>query len=86
VPQFGTLGSLSRNSLLGPSLQTFDFNISKDFRIHERLAIEFRAEFFNAFNHTNFGNPVNSLANPTIGQILTSFAARDIQFALKLHW
>lgn len=86
IPTFGTLGNMSRSSLTGPSFQNFDFAVSKDFRFNESFALEFRGEFFNAFNHTNFGNPINTLASPLLGQILSAFAARDIQFALKLHW
>jgi len=87
VPAFGTLGNLSRNALIGPSFQNFDFNFAKDFTIQERLRLQFRAEMFNMFNHTNFGNPNASLGNRALlGQITSAFAARDIQFALKLHW
>ena len=86
VPAFGTLGNLSRNALTGPAFQNVDFALLKDFRIHEALALQFRAEFFNIFNHTNFGNPVATLASPLNGQITSAFAQRDIQFALKLHW
>jgi hypothetical protein len=87
VPQSGTLGNMGRNSLTGPAFQNVDLNLSKDFQIKERLGLEFRAEFFNLFNHVNFGNPNSSLANRALlGQITGAFAARDIQFALKLHW
>ena len=86
VPQFGTLGNQSRNSLLGPAFQNFDIALLKDFYFHEELALQLRAEFFNAFNHTNFGNPVNSLASPLFGSIQSAFAQREVQFALKLHW
>ena len=78
---------MGRNSLLGPAFQNVDLNLSKNFRLKERLGLEFRAEFFNAFNHTNFGNPNSSLSNRALlGQITSTFAARDIQLALKLHW
>ena len=87
VPQSGTLGNMGRNSLIGPAFQNVDLNLSKDFPIRERLGLEFRAEFFNLFNHVNFANPNNSLANRALlGQITSAFAARDIQFALKMHW
>jgi hypothetical protein len=63
----------------------------KDTRIKESLNVQFRAEFFNIFNHTNLGLPLNTLflgggaRNPAAGQI-TTFAGppRQIQFALKL--
>jgi hypothetical protein len=87
LPAFGTIGNHRKNSLSGPGYQNFDISLAKDFRIKESLGLEFRSEFFNAFNHTNFGMPRNSLSNPsTLGQILNASAARDIQFALKLHW
>ena len=87
MPAFGTLGNLSRNSLIGPAFQNVDVNFAKDFPIHERLRLQFRAEMFNLFNHTNFGNPNATLGNRALlGQITGSYAARDIQFALKLHW
>jgi len=56
------------------------------FPIRERLKFQIRFESFALFNHTNFGNPVASLASPLLGQITSAFASRDIQFALKLHW
>ncbi len=86
MPAFGTLGNLSRDALTGPAFQQFDLAAMKDFRLKETVGLQFRAEFFNAFNHTNFANPVATLASPLLGQITSSFAARDIQFALKLHW
>ena len=86
VPAFGTLGNLSRDALTGPAFQQFDLAAMKDFRLWETVRLQFRAEFFNAFNHTNFGNPVATLASPLLGQITSAFASRDIQFALKLHW
>src|SRR5207245_7544535 len=49
VPAFGTLGNLSRNALTGPAFQNVDFALLKDFRFHESLALQFRAEFFNIF-------------------------------------
>jgi hypothetical protein len=87
LPALGTIGNQRRNSLSGPGYQNFDLGLAKDFRIKETLGLEFRSEFFNAFNHTNFGLPNTSLSNAsTLGQILGASAARDIQFALKLHW
>ena len=87
VPAFGTMGNLSRNALRGPASYNVDTMLGKRFPFREGKGIEFRAEFFNLFNHTNFGQPNSSLANPALlGQILTAGAARDIQLALKLYW
>jgi hypothetical protein len=55
--------------------------------IGESGNIEFRAEFFNAFNHTQFANPTTSVSSATFGVIsATSVNPRIIQFALKLNF
>jgi hypothetical protein len=71
--------------LRGPGLVNFDFNLAKDFRLHERLSAQFRAEFFNALNHTNLGVPGVTIG-AGFGQITTAADARIIQFALKLRF
>lgn len=53
--RFGTLG---RNSLLGPEYKNFDFSVAKITPLTERLKLEFRAEFYNIFNHPNFASPL----------------------------
>jgi hypothetical protein len=50
-------GNLGRNTMIGPGFKNFDLSLHKTTKIHENHAIEFRAEFFNAFNNVNFGNP-----------------------------
>jgi hypothetical protein len=86
LPVAGTLGNSSRNFLIGPAYQDVDFALMKNFRIVERLKLQFRTETFNLFNHTNFGNPTNSLASANFGQILSANSSRQIQFGLKLLW
>jgi hypothetical protein len=58
----------------------------KNFGIWESLHLQFRAEFFNFFNHTNFENPVTVTSNANFGQILSANPSRVIQGALKLMW
>jgi len=50
-------GNLGRNSLRGPAFKEFNFSIFKNTNLTERLVLQFRAEFFNIFNHPNFANP-----------------------------
>ena len=92
------LGNLGRNAIIGPGLVNFDFSVVKNSkipRISESFAVQFRAEFFNVFNHTNFAPPVDNLealdasGNPVpgFGQIdATQVPNREIQFALKFTW
>ena len=69
-------GNVGRNVLRGPSQTNIDFSIIKRFSISESKNLEFRAEFFNLFNHVNFANPVSNFnavpstsINQTTGQI-----------------
>ena len=55
------IGNIGRNVLRGPRQANVDFSISKRIRIREQINFEFRAEFFNLFNHANFDNPINNL-------------------------
>jgi len=50
-------GSLGRNVLIGPRFNNIDFSIIKNTKIRENLRVQFRAEFFDIFNHPNFGQP-----------------------------
>ncbi|MBM3737307.1 MAG: TonB-dependent receptor [Acidobacteria bacterium] len=84
TPEFGTLGNTSRNMYRGPRSRGVTLSAGKTVQIVERLRLEFRSEFFNAFNMTNFGNPVSILTSPNFGEILGAGGGRDIQFGLKL--
>lgn len=79
---FGTMG---RNTGIGPGLVNFDGGAHKEFAFTERFRLQFRGEFFNLFNKTNFGSPNANFSNGNFGTI-TGLAspARQIQFALKL--
>jgi hypothetical protein len=57
LPAAGTIGNLGKNTLTAPGYVTTDVSLSKDTRITERVSAQLRAEFFNVFNHANFGIP-----------------------------
>ena len=61
VPAPGTFGDAGRNSLSGPAYADFDFALIKNTKLTERTNLEFRAEFFNIFNHPNFAVPTNTV-------------------------
>ena len=93
-PLPGTYGNVGRNVLQGPSLVETDLSLTKTFPFSERLNLQFRSEFFNIFNHTNFNvpNPVVFASatggpSPTAGlTTATTTTSRQIQFGLKLMW
>jgi hypothetical protein len=76
-------GNLGRNAFRAPSLEQWDMAADKSFRIREGVKLQFRSEFFNLPNHTNFGIPNTNYGSSSFGTIRTTYPARQIQFALK---
>jgi hypothetical protein len=68
----------------GPGLIDLDFSVLRNFRISERIHAEFRGEFFNALNHTNFGNPGTVFGSPTFGVISSAGPARQIEAGARI--
>ena len=75
------IGDVGRNCLRGPRQVNLDFSLAKLFPVSETQTFEFRAEFFNLFNHPNFANPISNLnallasagrIDPTTGQVLNA--------------
>jgi hypothetical protein len=88
VPPLYTIGTAGRNILRGPGISNQDLSLLKNFHFTERIYLQFRAEYFNAFNVTNLSNPNTSVDLPAVGGRIfgTSTAARIGQFALKLYF
>jgi hypothetical protein len=85
LPAKYSYGNAGRDILRGPNFWNLDFSVFRTFDIVERLRLQFRAEFFDVFNHTNFSNPSATLGNPNFGVITsTANGPRTIQGALKL--
>lgn len=98
-PAPGTFGTCAPFKFYGPGIQMYDLSLFKQFKFTERYQLQFRTEFFNAFNHPNFANPSANIASPgsfgkvsnTIAPILGTDSGgpgdpREIQFALKLYF
>jgi len=84
---FQAFGNSGVGVMRGPGLFNIDFNLSKSFAITERQVVQFRAEFFNALNHSNFSVPGVNISSGGFGQIIqTSTESRIIQFALKYRF
>lgn len=70
----------------GPGLQSLDAAILRNIKLQESLTLQFRADAFNAFNHTNLSLPNTSFTSGTFGQITSAQDARIMQMSLKLLW
>ena len=80
----GTFGTSSRDMLIGPGLSNLDFSMVRIFPFsHESRSLNFRAEFFNFFNHANFNNPTSSVSSGNFGRVLAAADPRIIQLGLK---
>jgi hypothetical protein len=61
-------GDLSRNALRGFNATQVDFTLRRMFKLTERFSLQSSADFFNIFNHPNFGAPINYMTSPLFGQ------------------
>jgi len=93
LPAAGTFGTAGRDILTAPGLLEVDCSLFKTFHLGERASLQFRGEFFNVLNHTNFGWPVVSTftssgaVSPSAGLITSTLStSRQIQLGLKLGW
>ena len=82
---FGTAG---RGTVQGPGVINFDLSARKETVIVERFKLEFRAEFFNAFNHPNWvlTGSQRQLESSSFGNVSDTLDPRIIQFGLKLKF
>src|SRR5262249_18799567 len=77
-------GAVGRNTARGDGLVTLDLALTKRFSFTERQNLEWRTEFFNLFNRSNFGLPVRVIGAPGFGSATqTVTPARAIQVAVK---
>lgn len=74
--QLGQLGDARRRFFHGPGINNWDMALLKDFAVGERMRLEFRSEFFNTFNHTQFV-ATSGLGNPGTGTCVTSGPAEN---------
>jgi len=93
MPAAGTFGSCGRNTVYGPNFRNVDFSVLKETKLSESLNLEFRAEFFNIFNHPAFAQPDTTFGTPgfgeifnTLGRTLGAGTSRQIQFALRFSF
>ncbi len=83
----GTFGNEHRGALRGPHIQNWDLGLMKNFVLHERVDLQFRAEAFNLFNHPNLATPDTAIDDgANFSKILGSLSPRILQMSLALKF
>ena len=89
IPEPGEFGDSGRNVIMGPGLANVDLALRKMFGLSDQFQVEFRADFYNAFNHVNFIAPPttqNFFDSPEFGSLFVARSPRTIQMGLTLFW
>jgi len=82
----GPQGNARRGAVRGPGLQRWDISLFKNTKIGESTRLQFRAEAFNIFNHTNFDGVRLTLQSGTFGRVISTRDPRIMQLALKYYF
>jgi hypothetical protein len=85
----GQLGNAKRRIFYGPGIDNFDLTLQKNVRLTEARVLEFRAEAFNAFNHTQFYGPAavdGQVEDTNFGSIVSAAAPRLVQLVAKFSF
>jgi hypothetical protein len=93
-PAQGTFGTMGRNALYGPAFYEWDFSANKEWRFHERVTLQSRAEFFNFLNTRTYTGGLTSITSPATFGLATSApnssnpingtgGPREVQLGLK---
>jgi outer membrane receptor protein involved in Fe transport len=86
LPANGTYGNIGMDVARGPISVNFDTAFVKNVSLWHEHQLMFRADLFNIFNHSNFGNPNTTLTSPLFGQITSASSPRVVQLALKYRF
>ena len=86
APAAGFFGNARNGSITGPGVVDFDMALYKDFKINERNGFQFRSEFFNIFNHTNFNSVSTGFGSGSYGQVTSARDPRIMEFALRYQF
>jgi len=84
APAAGKFGLLGRNTVIGPGMTNLDLVAQKTVYIRERLRLQFRVEFFNALNHSNYSIVGRILNDPAFGVVQSQLDPRQIQVGAKV--
>ena len=79
-------GNIGQGAIRGPGNLRMDLSLGKNFSLSEKSRLQFRADAFNAFNHTNFVGMNTGIENPRFGKFTSTRGARVIQFSARLSF
>ena len=82
----GRFGNSNRRFFHGPGFNNWDFALHKSTTLREGMTLQFRAEFFNLFNHAQFYNPTGNFNSSQFGFVTGAREPRIGQVALKFLW
>jgi len=87
VPARYTIGNAGRNILRTDTLISTDISLSKIWPVMEKRSVELRGDFFNVFNHANFGYPGTQLGTAQFGAVSNTLnPGRQVQVAVRIHF
>jgi hypothetical protein len=89
IPAQGTFGNSGRNVIIGPGIWNVDTALARSIRLSDSTRAQFRADFYNVFNHPNFVAPPtmqNFADSPDFGALFVARSPRIVQIGLKFIW
>jgi hypothetical protein len=82
----GYYGNSARDILTGPGQEVWNAVAAKSFPLSEQARLQFRAEFYNAFNRANFNNPSTNISSSGFGLVTSAAGGRKILFAIRIDY
>ena len=82
----GVQGNAGVSNVESPGSATWDLSAFKTWTVAERYGLQFRSDFFNAFNRVNFTCPDTNVNDSNFGNLTAANPAREIQFSLRLKF
>jgi Carboxypeptidase regulatory-like domain/TonB dependent receptor-like, beta-barrel len=89
IPEPGTFGNSGRNVIIGPGIRNVDLAMARSIRVSDTTRAQFRADFYNVFNNTNFVAPPtmqNFADSSDFGALFVARSPRIVQLGLKFLW
>lgn len=86
APAAGHFGNASTGTILGPAVVDFDMALYKNFKVWESSKLQYRSEFFNVFNHTNFSGVSTGFGSGNFGQVTSALDPRIIELSLRFEF